>query len=298
MTHPSFRTFGWLSEYDNTILVNNELLLLDNLELSSEDIKSVTVDSLKEPFKIWFSICIFCVQGTAEISLNLRKYTLSANEVLIVLPNNIGACMDISKDFKCFIIAYTNEMFVNINFTVTGLYHRYLSQNSVLNLSDEEMLESKFIYQAMRTKASQSNYHYAKDALSGYMQVLFCNGYQWLHEYQNNEGIKNRSNKPYIFEKFLNLVEQHFVKHRSIKFYAERMCLTPKYLSQMVYKESGRHAGTWIKEYTILEAKTLLETHKYNVQQVSDMLNFPNQSFFGKYFKASVGCSPGEFMIK
>ena len=60
----------------------------------------------------------------------------------------------------------------------------------------------------------------------------------------------------------------------------------------MVYAVSGRHAGDWIRDYVILEAKALLKSRKYTIQQISDMLNFANQSFFGVYFKKEVGCSP------
>ena len=71
------------------------------------------------------------------------------------------------------------------------------------------------------------------------------------------------------------------------------MCLTPKYLSQVVYAVSGgRYAGEWIRDYVILEAKALLKSGQYTIQQVSDMLNFANQPFFGVYFKKAVGCSP------
>lgn len=77
-----------------------------------------------------------------------------------------------------------------------------------------------------------------------------------------------------------------------MQFYADRLCLTPKYLSQVVHAVSGRHAGDWIRDYVILEAKALLKSGQYTIQQVSDMLNFANQSFFGVYFKKAVGCSP------
>lgn len=73
------------------------------------------------------------------------------------------------------------------------------------------------------------------------------------------------------------------------------LCVTPKYLSQVVYKVSGRFAGDWISDYVILEAKAMLKSRKYTIQQIADMLNFANQSFFGKYFKDKVGCSPSEY---
>ena len=81
-------------------------------------------------------------------------------------------------------------------------------------------------------------------------------------------------------------------------YYADVMCVTPKYLSQIVHKASGRFAGDWIADFVILEAKALLKSHKYTIQQVADMLNFANQSFFGRYFKKKVGCSPSVYIYQ
>lgn len=73
---------------------------------------------------------------------------------------------------------------------------------------------------------------------------------------------------------------------------AGKLCISPKYLSHVVRSVSGRHPGDWIRDYVVLEAKALLKSGKYTVQQVSDSLNFPNQSFFGTYFKKATGVSP------
>ena len=103
---------------------------------------------------------------------------------------------------------------------------------------------------------------------------------------------RQSSRKKLIFDRFLEELRQHYATQRSVQFYADRLCLTPKYLSQVVHAVSGRHAGDWIRDYVILEAKALLKSGQYTIQQVSDMLNFANQSFFGVYFKKAVGCSP------
>ncbi|OUP10687.1 hypothetical protein B5F34_04580 [Mediterranea sp. An20] len=89
----------------------------------------------------------------------------------------------------------------------------------------------------------------------------------------------------------MQLLKEHYTSERNIGFYADKLCLSPKYLSQMVLAASGRHVKDWVQDYVILEAKALLRSRQYTVLQVSDMLNFPNQSFFGVYFKKAVGCS-------
>ncbi|MCS3310663.1 helix-turn-helix domain-containing protein [Bacteroides sp. BFG-637] len=90
-------------------------------------------------------------------------------------------------------------------------------------------------------------------------------------------------------------MQKSYTKERSISYYADVLCITPKYLSQVIHNISGRFASDWIIDFVILEAKALLKSRKYTVQQVADMLNFANQSFFGKYFKNKVGCSPSEY---
>jgi AraC-like DNA-binding protein len=91
-------------------------------------------------------------------------------------------------------------------------------------------------------------------------------------------------------------VQENYVRERAISFYADRLCVTPKYLSQVVKQISGRLAGEWISDYVILEAKALINSHKYTMQQISDMLNFANQSFFAKYFKEKAGCTPSSYL--
>jgi AraC-like DNA-binding protein len=76
------------------------------------------------------------------------------------------------------------------------------------------------------------------------------------------------------------------------------LSLTPKYLSQIIKASTGKSANEWIDEYVMLEAKALLKSTTMTIQQISDELNFPSQSFFGKYFKRCEGVSPKEYREK
>ena len=90
-------------------------------------------------------------------------------------------------------------------------------------------------------------------------------------------------------------MQKHFKEQRFLDFYAEKLEISPKHLSRTMKKETGFSAVEWIERYVILEAKVLLKSTNLNIQQISDELNFPSQSFFGKYFKKKVGMSPKEF---
>lgn len=98
-----------------------------------------------------------------------------------------------------------------------------------------------------------------------------------------------------MFDQFLRDVKDHCDRERTVAFYASRLYISPKYLSKVVMDVSGRHPTDWIRDHVLLNAKSLLRAGDYSVQQVSDMLSFPNPSFFGKYFREHVGMTPREY---
>ena len=82
---------------------------------------------------------------------------------------------------------------------------------------------------------------------------------------------------------------------KQLKFYADALCITPRYLSRVVKECTGSSAADWIERYVVLEARALLKSTSMTIQQISDELNFPSQTFFGKYFKRRVGMSPKDY---
>lgn len=97
------------------------------------------------------------------------------------------------------------------------------------------------------------------------------------------------------FNIFLEELSKHYLQERSVGFYAEQLHLTPKYLTTLLRSTTGRTASEWIDEYVILEAKNLLKYSTMNIQEIAYYLNFPNQSFFGRYFKQHTGMTPSAY---
>jgi AraC-like DNA-binding protein len=93
-------------------------------------------------------------------------------------------------------------------------------------------------------------------------------------------------------DRFIGLVAEHFKQHRDLDFYADKLCISKKYLSTLLKEHTGMTAFMWIEQYVVLYAKSSLSSTKMTIQQVSDELNFPSQSVFGKYFKRIEGISP------
>jgi len=103
------------------------------------------------------------------------------------------------------------------------------------------------------------------------------------------------NNNAAIYERFMKSVEEHYRKEHSVQFYADVLCLTPKYLSSVIDEVSGKHASDWIHKYIILEAKALLKSTDMSLKAISDGLCFCTPSHFGRFFKRYTGCTPSAY---
>ena len=120
---------------------------------------------------------------------------------------------------------------------------------------------------------------------------------QWFDEVGSIKVSQEAGNsrKRTVFEQFMKLVSENYSEHRRMDFYADKLCLTPKYLSKMVKEISGKSAPEWIDSYVMLEAKQLLKYSDMPVKEIVYRLNFTNQTVFYKYFKAHSGMTPTEY---
>ncbi|MBQ8423299.1 MAG: helix-turn-helix transcriptional regulator [Coprobacter sp.] len=288
-----------MSFNERVCALDDEFVLADNFNELSSPI-NVTTDpgaipfiSSPYPFKVQITMVMLCLGGTVRVQLNLNEFELHGNDVLIVQAGSIGQCLHISDDCRIAVVAIStnNEIFSDVNTRIGSVIRKFLAHRGLLHADDMQMQELLAIYKSIRDKMENPGLQYRRELVLSYMQMFFCNCCELMGSDSVVE-LSSVSRKEQIFERFMDLLKEHYAHSRNIGFYADKLCLTPKYLSQVIFMVSGRHAGEWIRDYVILEAKALLKSRQYTVLQVSDMLNFPNQSFFGVYFRKAVGCSP------
>lgn len=150
------------------------------------------------------------------------------------------------------------------------------------------------IYMKMKAKIRQTDNPFRKFALKAYSYVMCSTALEQL-VCKPVEKISNSDRPMDLYNRFMELLQKDFRRHRTIKYYAQKLNISPKYFSTLIKKVSGKTAGEWIDEYVMLEARALLKCRRYTIQQISDMLSFPNQSFFAKYFKAHTGYTPTQY---
>ena len=285
----------------NTLTLGNEFLLGDNFDMGVIEEKDISrFIKPQVPFKVNFMVLVVCFAGTMRFRVNLQDYVLGKNDVLVVPPGSVGECTD--YDGECRIVTVMSMLANNgdkESFSLMMKMRHSLLKRAVFHVSDDDVDELVQIYKLMRSTIERNASEYARDILRSYMQVLIYNVAQWAADASrsvSSRPVQNRAQQ--LFDRFMELVQDNYMLHREISYYAGLMCVSPKYMSQVILQVSGRYAGEWIKDYVILEAKALLKSGRYTVQQVSIELNFSNASFFGKYFKKAVGMSPRAYMME
>lgn len=283
------------SQIDMTTSIEGEIALQDNIDNGHEP--STMWQAQKSfPIQAQMPMILLCVEGETHIRVALKEYILRPNNFCIIITGVIFEVLSISKNFRGLIIATrSNFMPVTENSMQVMSFYKSLRNVHCFTLGENELQEFLKVYRAIRIILKETKHPFKIPILQSYVQIL----YYWIAPMVIAESELHakspRTRQEEIFEHFINEVEAHYREERSVKYYADLLCLTPKYLSSVIYNVSQRLAGEWIDNYVILEAKTLLKSGKLTIQQISEHLNFPNQSFFGKFFKRYAGVSPKEY---
>lgn len=236
-----------------------------------------------------------CLSGSSEIELDSVKHNIKKNHLMVTLPHQIIKCNYISDDYNAHLIMISNKYFDNRdNFykMMSLLIPLKKHPSAKLNENEAELLKAYHIL--LYKKISEGNNLFRNFTIQYLIQATFYEICQLLLKHINIKK-SNPSHKEEIFKNFLNLVELHHYKERDITFYAEQLCLTPKYLSTMIRDVSGQLAGEWIDNYVIIEAKALLISSNKTIQEICYELNFSTPSSFTRFFKRITGVSPRKF---
>ena len=269
--------------------IGDDILLIDNSHTMRAELSSDN-----EPFRIDMTMAIIYEQGSADLKINMRDYHIEAPAVLLVLNDQIYQSAGHSEDLRSKVIlmsrSFSDSLFANSSEILP--LKSSIMKNPVMKIENEENVFGQF-FQLLQNIAASPRQEFKIESARHLTLSMFY-GYSHL-KHEVNEVKSTNSRQEEIFTKFTELLERHHKKEREIAFYADKMCITSKHLSQVIKDYTGKTALGIIEEYVISEAKSMLLSTTMSIQQISDELNFPSQSVFGKYFKRVAGISPSEY---
>lgn len=244
-----------------------------------------------EPTKFKHALIAVATSGHCDIKVNIKEYELEAPMLLTLMPGQIVEFGEASINFEGYAIALSKRFIDIVN--LPGWQQQYMNiyNNPVRELSPELQNGMKAFFSILYHAAEDTENPFRLQVIENLIRVFYYGG---VSKFDNLKDMhQGRTNS--IVERFSELVRQHYREERQIGFYADKLCITPKYLSKLVKENTGRSAGEWIESHVILDARAMLQSSDMTIQQIAASLNFPNQSFFGKYFKRATGLSPKQY---
>ena len=260
-------------------------------------------DSQMQVFRFPCRIDAFIIgvgtEGETSVSFNLHEFRLKKDSMFIFTPKNILQ-VNSQQYFKADVIAISPDFMRRINIDIKNMMPLFLKfvENPALTLTPEESRSMRGMIAQIERETRGPETHFSFDIVSGLIAAtIYKVGdimYHYLAEHPEEQNNSHNRAKEY-FKQFTHLLGEHFREERSVGFYARQLCITPKYLTTLIKRISGQSVSEWIDNYVILEAKTLLKYSTMSIQEIAYYLNFPNQSFFGSYFKRNTGMSPSQY---
>lgn len=260
-------------------------------------------DSQMQVFRFPCRIDAFIIgvgtEGETSVSFNLHEFRLKKDSMFIFTPKHILQ-VNSQQYFKADVIAISPDFMRRINIDIKNMMPLFLKfvENPTLALTPEESRSMRGMIAQIERETRGPETHFSFDIVSGLIAAtIYKVGdimYHYLAEHPEEQNNSHNRAEEY-FKQFTHLLGEHFREERSVGFYARQLCITPKYLTTLIKRISGQSVSEWIDNYVILEAKTLLKYSTMSIQEIAYYLNFPNQSFFGSYFKRNTGMSPSQY---
>lgn len=241
---------------------------------------------------------LFCSKGSISISSDLEHHVINPRSMFFCPPGSIVQ-IESEQDAAVHFI-FCEEEFVNrVHLDQKQLLHLFMEVRTTpcLQLDDSEWSSINHTLEEIFTEGRSGR----EDPFSAEIMYSLFRALAYRISRVIDDRMKTRKETPSLprhtayFNAFIEELSHNYMQERSVGFYADRLHLTPKYLTTLLRTTTGRTATQWIDDYVVLEAKNLLKYSSMNIQEVAYYLHFPNQSFFGKYFKQHTGMTPSAY---
>lgn len=250
------------------------------------------------PVRLKATTVLVCLRGEIDCSINLKRFRITANHLLVNFSGDIIQIHSVNN-IAGYVIMMSEDYMqqLQIDFRLRAESYIGLRGNGPVHVPRKELAYLKPYYTLLRKNMEDGN----SDTINGLTHALSYTILSMVKTYRTNAPATDAhesSRAQEIFDRFMTLLHTYHDKERTIQFYADKMCLTPKYISRMIKTYSGKCPLEWINDYVVIEAKMMLRYTTMSVQEVSNSLNFPTQSAFGKYFKQQVGVGPKQYRVE
>lgn len=235
-------------------------------------------------------LCV-CLEGEGTVLISGQSYRIKKGDMCVVLPGAILHIIEKSADLRGYIFGFHSDLLYQANIPSATPLFLYVKENPCVSLTEKEQDELIKICSVIQKHDFRDNHPYQKEISQHLVSVII---YEVLGVYKESKVLKQQpfSQKRVYYFRFIELLTKYSGKHLSIDFYADELCITPRYLSAICKEIMGHTATDCINMHILMNARLLLVTTNMTIAQISEELKFSNTSFFTQFFKKHEGITP------
>ena len=270
------------------------LKIKDTLKLVSE-FDEKNLEQFINDHKLHKMIVLLCLNGEMVVNVNMKAFQLTTSSLMTICPHQNVKLESISKDFRCYVITIQQELLTKAFYVKNVLsIESILFQNPIVLLDEKAMALFVHYFSFLSQIHERINGNHPEIIRCHLMALLMS--LNAIYKGKDQEARhETMTRSKIICHDFVELVRKHYAEEHQLNFYADKLFITPKHLMAVIKKNTGKNPKKFIDEALIADAKLQLKTTDLCVKQICDNLNFPNSSFFGKFFKQHVGVSPNAY---
>lgn len=253
------------------------------------------INRSSKPFRVDGGAICVCTGGWAEVQIDTRSYKVDKGCEIILLEEILLFIKSSSKDFRMVTLLYSKDVVFQATHKFDPSFFNHVFSHPVYRHKGggEDTLLSYMNILTDIQKDTRNRY----GVLIGInlIRSILLNAYDKIQRFSSGEDKTPGSRREEIFNRFMGLVLKHGRKHRDVKYYADKLCISSRYLCSITKEMTGESPKQSIDNYLISEIKLILTFSDMSIQQIADYLHFPDQSYFGRYFKHFTGMSPASY---
>lgn len=257
--------------------------------------KTASIADFTEDFQTRFHTHIFCQSGTVKFSFNGRLFNCKKGEFIFWLAGLSITDLSFSPNFKATILFVERDLLTtnlpSANASIDSYIHS--KENPILHPGKQDKERILKNFNLLYNISQETSHRFYHEMLKLQMEVFLL---EMWHIFEDELDRKKRSfQSGTLYERFLQLVQQHCMKEREVRFYSDRLSITPKYLNYICKVNTRITASEWIQRYAKERIVLLLQNKELNISEIADEMDFSSRSFFTRYVKKLLGVSPSEF---
>ncbi len=277
-----------VTDNEKIVYKDDRMIIIDN--------SNVTDTLNTSPIKSEWFVALLCIEGESTIYINNEMYSIHKNDFLLCHPQTIFEHKITNLDFKYCGFFLSPEYVKQISLISSNSWNAilFIKNNPIIALDEKESSLFLQYYNLIRSKFETESQHHLKHLIDMLLQAF-------IYEFHDSMEKRIKIDPPQynsadnLFISFLDILVNSYPKQRSVSYYAEKLFVTPKYLSAICKEISGETASDLITRYVKKDIENLLKQPNKTIKEIANELDFANLSFFGKYVKRIFGVSPKEY---